>query len=148
MKLFRRWLGRESKRESAAENDASFNWLGTDQSFGTISDALSGTDDERSFTDTVPLPTLATTDDATHTVEENAVKDSGEEIDDDTVPSRTLSMDEDSTDEYEVIDSCSLDEDSTDEFEVIDSCSMDADSTDEYERFDPYNTGRFNTAKS
>jgi len=132
MKLFRRWLGQESEQESATENDASFDWLGTDQSYGNVPDALSGTDDERSSTDTVPLRTLAITDDVTHTVEENAINRSEKETDDDTVPNRTLSLDEDSTDEYEGIDPNSLDE----------------DSTDEYEGVDPYNTGRLNTAKS
>ena len=154
MKLFRRWLGRESEQELASENverstvksnakhgheadsehedAAAFDWLGTDQSYGNIPEALRGTDDERSSTDTLPLRTLAVTDDVTHTVEEDAVNDGENDTDDDTVPTRTLSLDEDSTDEYEAIDPHSLDKDSTDEYEAI----------------DPYNTGRLNTPKS
>ena len=143
MKLFQRWLGRQSEQESTAENierstvksnakhgqeadseyedDASFNWLGTDQRFGNVPDALRGTDDERSATDTMSLRTLAITDDATYTVEEKALKlnDSEKETDNDTVPTRTLSLAEDSTSTF-----------------------------DEDEGVDPYNTGRFDTAKS
>jgi len=143
MRLFERWLGRESEQESAAENierltfksnakhgqetdaeyedDASFSWLGTNQSFGNVPDALRGTDDERSATDTMSLRTLAITDDATYTVEEKALKlnDSEKETDDDTVPTRTLSLAEDPTSTF-----------------------------DEDEGVDPYNTGRFDTAKS
>ncbi len=143
MKLFRRWLGRESEQESAAKNvecstvksnakhgqetdteyedDASFSWLGTDQSFESVPDALRGTDDERSATDTMSLRTLAITDDATYTVEEKALKlnDSEKETDDDTVPTRTLSLGEDSTVTF-----------------------------DEDDGIDPYNTGRYNSAKS
>ena len=143
MKLFQRWLGRESEQESAAENierstiksnakhgqemdseyadDASFNWLGTDQRFGNVPDALRGTDDERSTTDTMSVRTLAITDDATYTVEEKALtlNDSEKETDDDTVPTRTLSLAEDSTVTF-----------------------------DEDDGIDPYNTGRYNSAKS
>lgn len=135
-------MGRESEQESAAENierstiksnakhgqepdseyedDASFNWLGTDQRFGNVPDALRGTDDERSATDAMSVRTLAITDDATYTVEEKALtsNDSEKETDDDTVPTRTLSLAEDST--------FTLDED---------------------EGIDPYNTGRFDAAK-
>jgi len=143
MKILQRWLERESEQESAAENverssvksnakhgqganseyedDASFNWLGTDKSFGNVPDALRGTDDERSATDTMSVRTLVITDDETYTVEEKALKlnDSEKETDDDTVPTRTLSLAEDSTLKF-----------------------------DEDDGTDPYNTGRFDSAKS
>jgi hypothetical protein len=159
MKLFLRWLGWESERASAAEDverstvkatakhgqeagsehedDTAFNWLGTDQSCGNVSDALRGTDDERSFTDTWPRRALAITDDVTRSVEEHAANDSEKATDDDTIPTQTLSLDEDGTDEYEAIDPHSLDEDATDEYEAIDSHSVDEGRTDEYEAIDP-----------
>lgn len=91
MTLFKKWLRRESEPEAVAEdvedagsrssakpegekggeydNDTAFNWLGDDLDQISIPDSLSGTDDEKSSTDTVTIRTLAIPDDSSYTVE-------------------------------------------------------------------------------
>ncbi len=79
MKLFQKRLGQEPEDE-----DTSFNWLGNDRDYSDIPDALRGTDDEKSSTDTVTVRTLAITEDGSYTVEGD--------IEGDTVRTKTLSL--------------------------------------------------------
>ncbi len=94
MKIFNRWLKLGSKREGTAkevehstdevsvnqeqdtdegyDDESSFNWRGEDQDYNSITDSLSGTTDELSSSDTLPVKTLAIDEDSAYTVEEAA----------------------------------------------------------------------------
>ena len=92
LRIFFNWLKPRSKREGTAEevehstvevtvdqkqdtdegydDELSFNWLGEDQDDKSITDSLSGTTDELSSSDTLPIKTLAIDEDSAYTVEE------------------------------------------------------------------------------
>ena len=86
LKIFNKWLKLRSQREGTAEvtvdqeqetdkgydDSSSFNWRAADQDYKSISDSLSGTTDELSSSDTLPIKTLAIDEDSAYTVEEAA----------------------------------------------------------------------------